>query len=379
MLSGRSVTVGVATPKAFGAPARCAVLAVLAGVALAGCVGDTDDLFPAISLAPPGDVPGVIEAPGGTVEDDAVTEDAVTDDGATPAPGLPASGEAVAPPVTLDTDTAETSGNGAASPSPAPGDAPIEATPAPDEPAEPEPSTPASDTGSEAVAEVAQLCANITDPLLLDFASPGDDPTQALFGDFERLLSGGTYVYPTTASAEPATSDDPGLVSDVTDGDWHIMGSVAQQSGFGLFLDCQLLDASRFAGIAFRVSGNMGGADTLTLLVGTADNDVSRAWRLANEGASPPSSGRCTPEADEYDGTCNTARVDIPVARQSREIVVPFSALAGGSPEPGVNPAEITTIAWALPSPSVNRRGDVQPYAVDLRIDDIRFVEATAP
>jgi hypothetical protein len=213
-------------------------------------------------------------------------------------------------------------------------------------------------------------CAALAEPLLLDFAAVGSDPTQALFGDFQRVLSGGTYVYPLAPDAEQA-----GLRSDVTDGDWHISGTVAEQSGFGLFLDCQLLDASAFTGLAFRVSGSVEGAGTITLLIGTASNDVSAAWLLENDGVSPPGSGRCTPVQSEYDGTCSPARLEIAVSPQAREVIVPFAALGQGSPEAGVNPAELTTIAWALPSPPLDPAGDVEPYAVDLRLDDIRFVE----
>ena len=208
---------------------------------------------------------------------------------------------------------------------------------------------------------------------MLDFTSPGGDPTQALFGDFRDVLSGGTYVYPNAGDDAQLAG---GLASDVTSGDWHISGSVAQQAGFGLFLDCQLLDASRFTGLAFRVSGDVEGAGSITLLIGTASNDVSQAWLVANEVTSPPSSGRCTPARNEYDGTCSQARIEIPVSAQAREVLVPFSALGQGSPEPGVNPAEITTIAWALPSPQLNRFGDAGVYEVDLRIDDIRFIES---
>lgn len=212
-------------------------------------------------------------------------------------------------------------------------------------------------------------------PLLLDFEVVTGDTAQALFGDFEAVLSGGTYVYPLATSA-PGAAEQRGLMSDVTAGDWRISGSVNEQSGFGVFLDCQLLDASRFDGIAFRISGSVGETGSVTLLVGTASNEVSPGWRLENGGADAPSSGRCTPALHEYDGTCNQARIEVNVSEESREVFVPFAALGGGSPEPGVNPAELTTLAWALPVPAVTPLGNAVPYPVDLRLDDIRFVEA---
>jgi hypothetical protein len=282
-------------------------------------------------------------------------------------------------PIELDPGTSDDEG-GSSEP-PAPEDTAPEDTAAP--PSSPAPSEEATPPGEEPPAgppplaggatDIAQVCASIADPLLLDFTSPGEDPTQALFGDFRDVLSGGTYVYPNVGEATQAAA---GLASDVTSGDWHISGLVSQQAGFGLFLDCQLLDASRFTGLAFRISG--AGAGSLTLLIGTASNDVSSAWLVANDAASPPSSGRCTPARDVYDGTCSQARIEIPVSPQAREVLVPFSALAQGSPEAGVNPAEITTIGWALPSPPFNRFGNADAYDVDLRIDDIRFIEGPA-
>ena len=44
--------------------------------------------------------------------------------------------------------------------------------------------------------------------------------------------------------------------------------------------------------------------------------------------------------------------------------------------EATLNPAEITAVQWALPVPVVGDAGVNEPYAVDLIIDDIRFVEA---
>jgi hypothetical protein len=109
-------------------------------------------------------------------------------------------------------------------------------------------------------------------------------------------------VYPQLSLIGPGAAPR-GLVSDVAAGDWHITGSVIEQSGFGVFLDCQLLDASRFVGLAFSISGDVGNAGSVTLLVGTASNDVSSEWLIENGGDSEPRSGRCVPEQ-----TSTTAR-----------------------------------------------------------------------
>lgn len=70
------------------------------------------------------------------------------------------------------------------------------------------------------------MCPAPAAPELLDFASTNDDAIQATFGDFESVLSGGTFVYSAPAapgspdSAEaPISSAEPalGLSADVSD------------------------------------------------------------------------------------------------------------------------------------------------------------------
>lgn len=375
---------GVCSPVRRLSSARAALLPVLACSGLWGCVDDTE-LFPAIAsvdTASPESAPGDGAASAGSAPADGTSASGAV---AGLLPQLPArptgDGSQLEQPRPIELDPARTGGTPSGTP-PTTSDATPQAA-TPDD--EPEPSAAAPGVEPPAAPlppveagapQAGSLCVSAFDPLLLDFAGPSNDPAQALFGDFESVLSGGTYVYPDVA---PNAQQPEGLRSDVTEGDWHISGTVAQQAGFGLFLDCQLLDASRFAGLAFRVSGNVEGAGSITLLIGTADNDVSSEWLVANGGVSTPGAGRCTPRESEFDGTCNQARIEIPVTRQARDVLVPFAALGQGSPEPGVNPAEITTIAWALPSPELNRFGEASPYDVDLRFDDIRFVEAPAP
>jgi hypothetical protein len=370
MSSGRHAPRAVASLSLPLSGSRRVLPLLLSGIVLSGC-GGVGDLFSEPSQRASGELqPGSAEpsAPGAE-SPSVVAPESIASDGIAAA-GDEAEGDLPLTPAARGDAENEAGGTNAEPP------------PASGEPAEEPPSDvsldgePVGETGDEPRPRV---CSSMQSPLLLDFEAVTGDSEQALFGDFEAVLSGGTYVYPLAA---PVTGGGPrngpvrGLASDVTAGDWRISGSVIEQSGFGLFLDCQLLDASRFAGISFRIAGNVGSTGAVTLLVGTASNEVSPAWRLENGVASEPSSGRCTPARDEYDGTCNAARVDIVVSAQSREVFVPFSALSGGRPEPGVNPGEITTLAWALPAPVVTPLGDAMPYPVNLRIDDIRFVEA---
>jgi hypothetical protein len=216
----------------------------------------------------------------------------------------------------------------------------------------------------------ARDCPALTQSMLLDFgANPSTDPTQALFGDFSTTLSGGTFVY-------PALPEAFALRSEISSGEWHIAGAVGAVSGFGLFFDCDQIDASGFDGLSFRISGDVAQDGEVTLLVGTASDEVSSSWMIAS-GTDPQASsnfGRCTPTHDPFDGSCTTPRVTVPVRRGQRRIDVRFSDLGAGSPSAGVNPAEITSITWVLPAPTTLADGSAEPYDIDLRIDDIRFL-----
>lgn len=349
-------------------------LSLLCGVTLASCGGDVGDLFAASEgpLPLPSGEPSPTRSGMSSPSDGAPTDDVPASAGAS----SETSAQAEALPVPTSLDDGDEDGVNDGDPT-AVASEPVDE--APEEPTDADPAPPATTPSNETGA---RACASLATPMLLDFEAVGDT-AQALFGDFDAVLSGGTYVYPLAPLAAPAGAgagvlNGPvrGLISDVTAGDWRISGSVIEQAGFGLFLDCQLLDASRFAGLAFRISGNVGNSDTVTLLVGTAGNEVSSAWRIANGGEGAPSSGRCVPAQSEYDGTCNQARIDIEVSAEARDVFVPFAALGGGSPEPGVNPAEVTTLGWALPPPVITPLSNVVPYRVDLHIDDIRFVEA---
>jgi hypothetical protein len=336
---------------------RWACFPMLSCVVLPGCVARTGDLFPPPEFTPPDPatnvVPGRVPAADPSVAADATQ---TSGEGAAPA-GL----EPVSPaPVGAGNDMP---GEGSS----------MTAEPGTD-PADP-------GTGTEPSVEPVpipqgRLCPGVAEPLLLDFEDPGNSPAQGLFGDFQEALSGGTYIFPEAPAVADGEVQPLGLISDVTQGDWHISGLIAQQAGFGLFLECHLLDASRFVGLAFRIGGSIEGAESLSFQVLTAGNEVSPSWLLENTGSAPPSFGRCAPAERPFDGTCNAASFEVALSAESLDVFVPFSELQEGSPEPSVNPAEITKISWQLPAPLVDASGSIEPYAVDLRIDDIRFVEA---
>jgi hypothetical protein len=198
------------------------------------------------------------------------------------------------------------------------------------------------------------------------------------FGDYATTYSGGTFIYPEGVTA---------LSSDITQSNWHIVGNVTDYAGFVLYNGggCTKIDASAYKGIPFVISGAIATgqtvtANTLTLSVGTAANDITAVWLNANKasGAANVSNfGRCTPASatNKYDGTCaQPQKAGIPVTTIPTTVTVLWADLASGKPEAFVNPAELVYINWVLPSPVGAGTTSVTPYPVDIVIDDVVFV-----
>ena len=216
-------------------------------------------------------------------------------------------------------------------------------------------------TGNDGV-----LCPLPDQPLITDFTYAGDgaDTTGVHFGS-TAVLSGGEYIYPTTGSYP--------LVSDVTDSNWHITGTVGDYSGFGLYFDnCNRVDASAYQGISFTVSGSVGDNNEIVLNVGTLNDSIAAGW-INTHGGTTTDPGRCVPETgtNQYDQQdCKNPTVTIPVSDTPTEVTILWSDFEGGSPEPNVaTPSEITFISWSFPWTS-----DGTAYPVDLTIDDLSFV-----
>ncbi len=212
------------------------------------------------------------------------------------------------------------------------------------------------------------LCPLPATILITDFTyAPPDggatDTTGSHFGD-SGSLSGGEYVYPTTGSAP--------LTSDVSQSNWHITGTVGDYSGFGLYFDnCNRVDASKYKGISFTVSGSMGG-NQLTLGVSTLNDSIAAGW-INTHGGNSTAPGRCIPTSGtgQYsEQGCSTPTKTIAVTSTPTVVNVLWSDFAGGSPEAGVaTPAEITSISWTLPWSSGGAS-----YPVDVVIDDLSFI-----
>jgi hypothetical protein len=215
------------------------------------------------------------------------------------------------------------------------------------------------------VIDASLVCPPVTSAEITDFAvSAGGDPSNVNLPR-DAGFAGGTYFYPNGARA---------LSSDVTAGDWHLSGSVAGVSGFGLYLNrCKELDASAYAGIEFDLWGQIDPPGALFFFVGTASNQVSDAWidehkSSPTDADEPPNVGRCIPVLDRYDGTCREARASVPVTETSTRVRVTWPDLSDGCPQGSVDAAEITSIAWYFP-----QAPDGGAYGIDLHVDNLRF------
>jgi alpha-L-fucosidase len=227
----------------------------------------------------------------------------------------------------------------------------------------------ATDAGAIA-GDDGTLCPTPANPLITDFTyAPLDGGTPSTtgvhFGSGYGVLAGGTYVYPTSGAAP--------LTSDVTQSGWHISGTVGDYSGFGLYFDnCNRVDASKYKGISFKISGALGSTTPLTLGVATLNDSIAPAWINLHNGNST-SPGRCIPTSGsgQYSQQgCSSPSKTIPVTDIPTVVNVLWGDFTGGSPESSVaSPSEITSIAWTIPW-----TGGGSQYPVDLVIDDLTFI-----
>jgi hypothetical protein len=221
--------------------------------------------------------------------------------------------------------------------------------------------------------------------LITDFTYAPTDPDagapvtkEVRFGTFGTNLSGGQYIYPDTGSWP--------LVSDVTQSNWHISGTVGTYSGFGIYIDqvngCNMMDASAYKGISFKIGGTVGQGGTVTLEVDVLNNAIPPEWKIAHNeaGVDTKSIGVCLPPdsaANEWSQTkCVQPTKTITVPATPAQMNVLWTDLTGGKPEanPGVSPNQIIAIRWMLPNPPGADSTTPTTYKVDITIDDLSFI-----
>jgi hypothetical protein len=238
---------------------------------------------------------------------------------------------------------------------------------------------------------VGTQCPAVTAALITDFtyvppAAPAGDagasdagapeiPPNISFGDYTTTLSGYTFTYPN------AETDPYAVHSDISTGEWHLTGNIGNYSGLALeFGNCNQVDASAYAGVSFTIRGNVAMGQTMTLNVATAEDDISHLWLNANAMPPPnppavPNFGTCIPAMGQYDGSCASPSFPVPVTPTETTIEVRWDQFTLGRPRADVDPASVTAIRWIFPAPPGAGTATPTPYAAELFIDDLKFIE----
>lgn len=231
----------------------------------------------------------------------------------------------------------------------------------------------AAGAGGASLTSDGVACLPVTVPLITDFTyvADGGATTMVHFGDDTTTFSGGELVYPSSGYV---------VTSDVTGNSWHISGTIGDYSGFELTFDrCSHVDASAYKGISFTMSGVVAGGNIVTMGVGTLDDTLAASWLNAHGGtAAVDAPGRCIPTSgtDAYSQlSCTDPTATIPVPATPTTISVLWSDFSGGKPEASVNPSDIDTIYCYFPPPPGAGTSGVIPYAADITIDNLTFIQ----
>jgi hypothetical protein len=181
-----------------------------------------------------------------------------------------------------------------------------------------------------------------------DFATSSDDTSVSWGFGSDTTFSGYSFRYPDA------------IVSDMSADNWHLTGMVSTYSGFALGFSCAV-DASMFTGISFSVKGDAGATGRLVMSVGTSPDDVNMA-------TAAPSWGKCVPKTNQYDGTCQSPKVDVPVTTTVNTFKVKWADLKGGAPQASVTAASLSGIVWTF-----DWIDGATPFPVDVTLDDVVF------
>jgi hypothetical protein len=159
--------------------------------------------------------------------------------------------------------------------------------------------------------------------------------TQKWWDDF----FGGPFAYPTPP--DPCFPTDSGITNyptgKVENGAYHIFGTLAQYSGFGIWFEKCKVDMSAYGGVQFDIWGNIGVTPaTLKFSIFTATNkaDTDEPCR--------PGRGTCT-----LGSACAYPNMTMTIpATQGTPVVVHWTDLTGGNPDVSPNPKEIWQFQW---------------------------------
>ena len=208
--------------------------------------------------------------------------------------------------------------------------------------------TPAGKTTRCCTGDSVQVCFTADGTLnlpKLQCASPKPAPAASIT-DFSNVDSAtGNFA---TSGLTGYVFTLSGLTRDLSAGTLHVAGSVATYAAFGVAFDC--VDASKYSGISFKISGNPGASGMLSVAVDT-DADT-----LREQG------GTCVAEP----AMCLPPGKNIAVGAGTTTVSVAWADLTGGMPRSSVDTTRMHAVVWGFAyAPS--------SYAVDVTVDDLAF------
>lgn len=164
-------------------------------------------------------------------------------------------------------------------------------------------------------------------------------------------LDGGGYAYPDSLAL--STGDFLGTE-----------GQIGDYSGIGAwFSGC--VDASKFKGVRFNVSGSVGGTSSVQFyLITNRTKEVNEADGV----------GECVPvDPNDAWSSCRPPSVTVAVSSAPTTHSIPWSAFEGGRPEDTTNGSDIIALQWSFVWDESNA------YPAKLTIDDLAFYTDDAP
>jgi len=199
-------------------------------------------------------------------------------------------------------------------------------------------------------------------------------PTQSLITDFTPTgSSAGSFRFhfgDSTGFSGDVVVIGKGIESDTTDNSLRIKGTVDGFYWFGVeFSACDRLDASKYKGFSFKISGSVGESNFVTFEVDSLKDTIAASWLnahgdYAREGAS-----------SRYDqSSCVVPTKSIAVTANPTVQRVLWSDFQNGKPEKLVTPSDILFFRWYFPIPEGIGTGSVKPYDVDIVFDDLMFI-----
>jgi len=206
----------------------------------------------------------------------------------------------------------------------------------------------------------------------MTFGCSGVVPPSAAITDFTDLMPAAEPLWGATPAAGAFYG---GLISygaagaipvtDVTGNDLRVTGTIKDYSGAGLYM-AFCTDASRFAGVRFKISGDAGPAKSVLFYVLTNSNFYPDSVAMK---------GVCQASAANKFIDCVSPSYSVTGIGAEKLVEVTWDKLNNGKPVSAATTdgKDIIGLQWSFPWTAAT-----MPYDVDLVIDDVEFIDTAA-